>query len=454
MTTAFPLIEPNRRGYSFPDYPVGEASEWAGVTMLREQQLPVEQALTPGAPVVIDYEDITYADVRLIRLHWAATLHGAKAFAGNELIWPQEAGRRFRYASRPQEQQKKGGLYDVRVELEIDAAATYIGATILAIAAAVFARAGVPTVAAGGQSVFLPSAPVVTQALTPLFGVVGQTIAPPAAPVVAVAPAAAISTAGIVILPPAGAIISRGPVPAVVVGVGVSQPQAKAISRGPAPAFSTAGAVNTPPAGPVVSRGPVPALTVGVGVAPPAGTIVSAGPGPTITTAGGAAVVTLPSPAAIVTNGRVPASVAARTSPLTPITATFSQSAVGSGQLAADFATMTNGFLGETQRTRATNGAGGTWIQMDLGAPTAFGRIVIGSAYFTMDSFSPSILVGAIVEGSADATNWTAIRPSIGTWDLNAATLQEYETPGANWRYVRLRGLFTNLLVTELYVAA
>jgi hypothetical protein len=434
MTTTFPLIEPNRRGYSFPDYPVGEASEWAGVTMLREQQLPVDQALTPGAPVVIDYEDITYADVRRIRLHWAATLHGAKAFAGNALIWPQEDGRRFRYTSRPQEQQKKGGLYDVRVELEIDAVATYVGATAFAPRSTNVTRAELTTIVGVGVSVIVPSSgATIVVALLPTVSTGGPAVAIPAAKLVANGvPTGTVLTAYAV--HPTSAVKIRTPLPNVTVTPG---------------GVLDTSATNTS----FMRGGPAPTIVIGVGRDIPAAAILSRGRAPTITVGGGGGLVFPPAPKAVLT-GLVPASVAARSAPPTPITATYAQSGIGAESLAADAASMTNGFLGETQKTRATGSAGNTWVRLDMGAPTAFGRVVIGTVYLTIPGgWGPNFLEDASIQGSNNATTWTTIRPSIGAQQESFATLQEYETPGQTWRYVRILGQFTSVPISEFYVA-
>jgi hypothetical protein len=143
-----------------------------------------------------------------------------------------------------------------------------------------------------------------------------------------------------------------------------------------------------------------------------------------------------------------------------PISATYSQSSVWSANEAATAEGMTNGIFAETLET-STDGPNEfddrDWVQMDFGSQTAFSRIFVGCDFdFTLiDGNGPvnteNSSIRASNVGGNDPADWTTLVADIGTFTQG---IQEYATPGASYRYVRLVGReFDYLAVTELYAS-
>jgi hypothetical protein len=146
--------------------------------------------------------------------------------------------------------------------------------------------------------------------------------------------------------------------------------------------------------------------------------------------------------------------------PLVPISATYSQSSVYFQNDPATSEGMTNGIFAETTQT-------GTdldnafddrdWVQMDFGSETAFAKVIVGADFdntlaggwgkFHTENSS----IRASNVGGNDPADWTTLVADTGTFTQG---IQEYATPGASYRYVRLVGQeFEYLAVTELYAS-
>jgi hypothetical protein len=146
--------------------------------------------------------------------------------------------------------------------------------------------------------------------------------------------------------------------------------------------------------------------------------------------------------------------------PPPPISATYSQSSVYFRNAAATAQGMTNGIFAETLET-STDGPNDfddrDWVQMDFGSQTAFSRIFVGCDFdFTLiDGAGPVNTENASIRasnvGGNNPADWTTLVADIGTFTQG---IQEYATPGASYRYVRLVGQeFDYLAVTELYAS-
>jgi hypothetical protein len=141
-----------------------------------------------------------------------------------------------------------------------------------------------------------------------------------------------------------------------------------------------------------------------------------------------------------------------------PIIATYSQSSLWFENEAATAEGMTNGIFAETSETGtdADNGFDNSdWIQMDFGTETAFSKIIIGADFDNTLAggwgafYTENCSVRASNVGGNDPTDWTTIVADTGPFTQG---IQEYATPGASYRYVRLVGReFDYLAATEFY---
>jgi hypothetical protein len=136
-----------------------------------------------------------------------------------------------------------------------------------------------------------------------------------------------------------------------------------------------------------------------------------------------------------------------------PITATYSQPSVYSGNAAATANGMTNGITAETLESAtdfitSNQSSDLAWIQMDFGAETSFSSVVVGC------DFSNTLAGGwgkfysenADVIGSNNGTTWTVI----GNTGTFSTALKTISTPSASYRYVRVR-VSGWLALTEFY---
>ena len=316
----FPSTEPSRRSFSFPAYPGQQESAWSGAALRREARLPDNRETLPNQPITITYEGITAVEVSQIRQHWVSTLHGTLAFLADDVIWPWGSGtlvgstsaQRWRYASAPQEQQRKNGFYDVTIELVAIAAAAGSPVIAMAATAALIVRGLEPAVAAGGVSIFIPAAIVASNAPVPAVTAQDQTQVdlPSASPIITRAevptvaglpsgvesPAAPVVIAALVqgVTNSIGGVLDTSSTtssvwtfhPPSVSGTGVVIPEGVAIAAAPEPIVTSGGVGADPPVGVIVSLPPVPAIFAGAGTEPPAGPIISAAPAPGVDTAG------------------------------------------------------------------------------------------------------------------------------------------------------------------------
>jgi hypothetical protein len=145
---------------------------------------------------------------------------------------------------------------------------------------------------------------------------------------------------------------------------------------------------------------------------------------------------------------------------LMPIGATYSQSSLWFENEAATAQGMTNNVFEETSQT-ATNRDNAfnnrDWVQMDFGSQTPFTRVIVGADFgntlvgFWGKFYTENSSIQASNVGGNDPGDWTTLVADIGTFTQG---IQEYATPGASYRYVRLVGReFDYLAVTELYAS-
>jgi hypothetical protein len=141
-----------------------------------------------------------------------------------------------------------------------------------------------------------------------------------------------------------------------------------------------------------------------------------------------------------------------------PIIATYSQSSVYFENDAATAEGMTNGIFAETTQTATAKDNlfdNRDWVQMDFGSQTAFSKVIVGADFddtlagFWTVFYTENSSIRASNVGGNNPADWTTLVADIG---LFTQGIQEYATPGASYRYVRLVGRqFEWLAVTELY---
>jgi hypothetical protein len=141
-----------------------------------------------------------------------------------------------------------------------------------------------------------------------------------------------------------------------------------------------------------------------------------------------------------------------------PIPATYSQSSLWFQNEAATAEGMTNGIYAETLQTATDNDSqfdNRDWVQMDFGQQIAFSKVIVGAdldrtlAGGWNESYTEYSSIRASNVGGNNPANWTTLVADIGEFTQG---IQEYATPGASYRYVRLVGnQFVYLVVTEFY---
>jgi hypothetical protein len=146
--------------------------------------------------------------------------------------------------------------------------------------------------------------------------------------------------------------------------------------------------------------------------------------------------------------------------PPVPISATYSQSSLWTDNTAATETVMTNGIFAETSQTGTNSDnafADRDWVQMDFGSETAFARVIVGADFDNTLAggwgkfYTENSSIRASNVGGNDPADWTTLVADIGEFTQG---IQEYATPGASYRYVRLVGQeFDYLAVTELYAS-
>jgi len=134
-----------------------------------------------------------------------------------------------------------------------------------------------------------------------------------------------------------------------------------------------------------------------------------------------------------------------------PLSASYSQRSVWWDNTAATAEGMTNGITAETLQTGTLihSDADGSWVQMDFGSEQAFERVVVGSDFANTlaGGWGKEYTENVEIIGSNNGTTWTVI----GNTGLFTQALQEYSTPGASYRYVRLRKVGNYIALTEFY---
>jgi hypothetical protein len=144
--------------------------------------------------------------------------------------------------------------------------------------------------------------------------------------------------------------------------------------------------------------------------------------------------------------------------PPPPINATYSQSSIYFRNEPATAEGMTNGIFAETLQTGTdidNEFDDRDWVEMDFGAQTAFSKVIIGSDFSNtlIDGggkfYTENSSIRASNVGGNNPADWTTLVADIGEFTQG---IQEYATPGASYRYVRVVGKqFEWLVVTEFY---
>jgi hypothetical protein len=144
-----------------------------------------------------------------------------------------------------------------------------------------------------------------------------------------------------------------------------------------------------------------------------------------------------------------------------PIIATYSQSSLWFQNEAATAEGMTNGIYAETLQTATDNDSqfdNRDWVQMDFGQQIAFSKVIVGAdldrtlAGGWNESYTEYSSIRASNVGGNNPADWTTLVADIGEFTQG---IQEYATPGASYRYVRLVGnQFVYLVVTEFYAVS
>jgi hypothetical protein len=118
----FPSIEPTRREYDLGDFPMEEEVPWPGVGV--RFRTGFDPLAVEGLTLTLVYEDLRETQMQQIRTHYNSRQGGTVPFTLPAVIWlgdsapPIPSGTRWRYLAPPEEIQKKGGWFDVTVELE------------------------------------------------------------------------------------------------------------------------------------------------------------------------------------------------------------------------------------------------------------------------------------------------------------------------------------------------
>ena len=137
--------------------------------------------------------------------------------------------------------------------------------------------------------------------------------------------------------------------------------------------------------------------------------------------------------------------------PVNAIAATYSELSLFSQNTDATAEGMTNGVTAETTQTGTNthSDADGAWLQMDFGSQTAFSRVVVGADFDNTlaGGWGKTYTENCDIIGSNDEATW-AVLANTGTF---TEALQAYDTPGASYRYVRIRKANNYLAVTEFY---
>jgi hypothetical protein len=136
----FPSIEPTRREYDLGDFPMEEEVPWPGVGV--RFRTGFDPLAVEGLTLTLTFEDLRETQMQQIRTHYNSRQGGTVPFLLPAVIWlgdsdpPAPSGTRWRYLTPPEENQKKGGWFDVTVELEAQGVlATVPPLPVLSIAA-------------------------------------------------------------------------------------------------------------------------------------------------------------------------------------------------------------------------------------------------------------------------------------------------------------------------------
>lgn len=122
----FPSLEPDTRSFDLGEFPVSRAVSLSG----DETRFSHGREAT-GHDLTLTFLDRSDADVAAIRDHYRGQDGGHVSFRLPAIIWQGHStdsdvvpiNGRWKYASRPEETHKNGGIHDVTVALQ------YVGAS-------------------------------------------------------------------------------------------------------------------------------------------------------------------------------------------------------------------------------------------------------------------------------------------------------------------------------------
>jgi len=140
---------------------------------------------------------------------------------------------------------------------------------------------------------------------------------------------------------------------------------------------------------------------------------------------------------------------------LQPIFATYSQVSVWVDNTAATLAGMQDGIgASETSQTGTNEHTSGdlAWIQMDFGSQTSFSSVVVGaygSALAGGWGTNNFYIDNSSIIGSNNLSTWDVLA-NTGQMPASGERIATFSTPGANYRYVRIRRS-GYLAITEFY---
>jgi hypothetical protein len=118
----FPSIQPLRRSYDFPEFPMEEEAAWPGVGV--RYRTGYDPLAAHGVVLRLAYQDINSTQMQQIRTHYAMQQGGTVDFNIPSVIFQGNTSgitpalARWRYLATPEETHKSAGLFDVTIELE------------------------------------------------------------------------------------------------------------------------------------------------------------------------------------------------------------------------------------------------------------------------------------------------------------------------------------------------
>jgi hypothetical protein len=134
----FPAIEPLTRSYDFGEFPMAEETAWSSGRV--RYLTGSEPLMVSGLLLTLEYTELTQAEALQILDHYAFQQGGSVDFLLPDVIWLGHttditpSGTRWRYAERPEKNERRTGLVDMTVTLEAMAYTSDVGTVVITIA--------------------------------------------------------------------------------------------------------------------------------------------------------------------------------------------------------------------------------------------------------------------------------------------------------------------------------